>query len=150
MPDAAGHLLAGAVTGRALRLRNLHIVLLGTLLPDINAVLGTLSDLGWLGGDAYRLALMVAPMSSVFGHLCLCAAATLWFAWPAKAFGLLALGAATHMLIDMTQVGHVEMPFYPLAFNVINWPLHNYGEGGDWRLSSAALLALILLRLRPQ
>ena len=149
MPDWVGHLFAGAATGRMLRVRNLHIVLLGTLLPDVNAVLGTLSDLGHLPVHPYGLVLFLIPMSSPFAYLCLCAAAAAWFTQPVRAFGLLALGAGTHVLLDMLQVGHVELPGYPLFLAVVNWPIHNYGENGDYWISGTALVALLLLRLLP-
>ncbi len=149
MPDWTFHLLIGAGTGKALRLRNLHLVLLGALVPDGAAVLGTLSDFSWHLIDPVRLVYIAVPLGSLFGALCLCLAAAMWFDKSWLAFKLMLVGAATHFVADAFQVGHVNLLFYPFSFYLPDWPSRNYIHGEAWWLNSLAVAALIALRFLP-
>lgn len=149
MADWAGHLAIAAGTGKLLRLRNLHVVLLGTVLPDIPAILGTLYDLTWLRVDAYWLLLAFIPLTSAFAVLCLCLAAAAWVSHPWRALPLLLVGAVLHMTLDLWQVGNVQLPAYPFSFYIINRSVYNYGDGIDSWFSVASIVALIGMRFLP-
>lgn len=150
MPDWVGHLFVGAATGKALRLHNLRLILLGALLPDLAAIPGTLADFNWLPVDTYRLIFVLLPFSTPFAAVCLSAAIAVWFSRPGPACLLILLGALTHLALDVFQVGNVQLFLYPFGFKLFNWPIHNYGENGDLLISLAAIAILLALRLLPQ
>lgn len=149
MPDWAVHLAVGAGLGKTFRLRNLHLLLLGAILPDLTAVLGTLSDLGWLGIDPARIVLFIVPLGSPFGMTCLALilACGMNRFWPA--FGLMLGGLISHYLLDIFQNGHVEILLYPFSFEIINLPLFNYADHTVGWISGAALIVLVTLRFFP-
>lgn len=149
MPDWALHLAAGAACGRAFRLRNLHVLLLGAILPDLAAALGVLSESNLLPLDPYLLLSLALPIGAPFGVACLCLFLALWMNKPLPAFSLLFLGALLHYLLDVFQTGHVEFLLYPYSFAIFNWPRFHYASPFLGWLGLLALLLLAILRFFP-
>lgn len=149
MPDWAIHLAAGAGFGKALRIRNLHVFILGAVVPDFAAIFGTLSDFNWLPVDSYRVVFFAVPFGSLFGAVCLCSILACWLSRPWPALFLLIGGVATHFLLDICQIGHVDMLAYPFSFDICNLSLLDYTDNGLRWLTPAALFFLLLMRFIP-
>lgn len=103
MADWVAHLAIAAGGGKCLRLKNLHVILLGALIPDIPGVVGVLSDKCWLTIDAYRIILGLLPLTSILAAACMCLAMALWLSHPWRAFWLLLMGPVLRQSRDSRQ-----------------------------------------------
>jgi len=115
----------------------------------LTAALGTLSDFNWLPIDPGHIVFFALPLGSPFSITCLALILACWMNrfWPA--FGLLLGGLTSHYLLDIFQAGHVEIPFYPFSFKIINLPLFNYADQTVGWISFTALIILLVLRFCP-
>lgn len=150
MPDWICHLAIGAGMGSAFRIRNLRLLLLGALLPDVNILAGVFCESHLLGLEPSVFLPLVLPLFSPFAVFCYCLAISFWMDKPFRAFGLLLTGAVTHIAADMLQVGHVEMIFFPFSVKLFIGSLVHYGGKPYIWLAAMVALLLVALRFFPQ
>lgn len=150
MPDWVGHLAIGLAAGKGLRVRNLRWLLLGSVLPDVNYLLAFALDFDLLPLGSAAFLLVMFPLCSLLAYACYSAAVATATDSPLRAFGLLLLGALTHVGIDSLQVGHIEMLFFPFSLAIQVGSAYPYGTGGYPWIAAGALLVLLLGRLLPQ
>jgi hypothetical protein len=140
MPDWLTHSLVAWITGKTLRFE-VSLVVLGSLLPDLNKLYLVFNWLFGLRTDAFFL-----PLHTPVGALLLACGVALFFNNMKHAFVALGIGIGTHFVLDvlLTEVGGGEPLLFPLSwqgwqFNVI--PASDY----EYMISVYAVLASVLV-----
>lgn len=146
MPNLLVHLVAGLIIAKILNLKRKSILLFGSFMPDIKIffypviiIISGLSD-----ANAFIL-----PFSSLIGSLLLALFFSSLFSREefAKVFGMLMIGATTHIVLDMLMfplygIEHY-LPFYPFSWEPIGINANGLIE---W-ISILSLIGVVLMVL---
>lgn len=125
MPNTLAHFGVQGPLGRIL-FRDVapEWILLGAVLPDVPWILQRLHGMLGLGLDPWSLRVHAIAQASLALTLLVCAAVALPAREPGRVFGVLALGAVLHLLLDACETKwangvHLLAPF--------SWRLVNFG-----------------------
>ncbi len=137
MPDWLIHLAVSYLISKLLKIRDISLVLIGTLLPDISRVLAIL-DFFNLSATAYYALLM--PLHSPFILVFLATATSFLFKRPLRSFLLIILGSAIHLILDQLQSAYYtgKLLLYPFSYH----PFKSFNV--FWADSSVALVLIVI------
>ncbi len=137
MPDWLIHLAVSYLISKLLKIRDISLVLIGTLLPDISRVLAIL-DFFNLSATAYYALLM--PLHSPFTLVFLATATSFLFKRPLRSFLLIILGSAIHLILDQLQSAYYtgKLLLYPFSYH----PFKSFNV--FWADSSVALVLIVI------
>jgi len=122
MPGWLIHLAFAYLVSKLLKIRDISLVLIGAILPDVSRVLAVLNFFN-LSAKTYYVYL--SPLHSPFLVIILAIAMSLLFRKPLKSFLYLSLGFITHFFLDQLQSAYstgklLLYPFSYLAFSQLN------------------------------
>ena len=151
MPDWLVHLGFAYIMARLIKLRDLKLFFLGSLLPDISRIALYFTDfahLNHISSSSYFavfhtpfMAALVASVISSFSKNF------------KKCFFLIFLGAIFHLALDLTQyrIGNCVLIFYPFSFRQLYFNLFWSGDNVSLllRILSIGVLVICLLEKRP-
>ncbi len=136
MPDWTTHVIAGWLTGKAIK-RDVTIVVVGSLLPDVFKI-QLLFD--FLKIDTHGF---FDPLHTPIGTILVALLISLLFEMHKLAFFLLLVGASTHYFLDFFLI-HVSdgiRLFFPLSWK--GYQIHAISSGNYWVTMIAVALAII-------
>ena len=151
MPDWVVHLGFAYIMARLIKLRDLKLFFLGSILPDIGRVALYFTDLAHLNPISsssyvavfhtpFMAALVVSVISSFSKNF-------------KKCWVLIFLGAIFHLALDLTQyrIGNGVLLFYPISFKQFYLNLFWSGDNVSFllRALSIGVLVICLLEKRP-
>ncbi len=151
MPDWVVHLGFAYIMARLIKLRDLKLFFLGSILPDIGRVALYFTDLAHLNPISsssyvavFHTPFMVALVASVISSF------SKNFK---KCWVLIFLGAIFHLALDLTQyrIGNGVLLFYPISFKQFYLNLFWSGDNVSLllRALSIGILVICLLEKRP-
>lgn len=115
MPDWITHLGIAYLLGRLIKIRDIRLLLLGSVLPDIARLtyLSRISDLSEIS-----LIALLEPLHSPLIIVLMSLAIALLNQKPKAAFLILAFGSSIHLLLDMvvSAFGYPRLLLYPLSY----------------------------------
>ncbi|CAD7770402.1 hypothetical protein FHEFKHOI_01389 [Candidatus Methanoperedenaceae archaeon GB50] len=123
-----------------------HLVLLGGLLPDVAWVgmyLVSIFDVDPMTTYPYFLSL-----HTPFIALLLSSSIASVSSQPKKSFSLLAIGAMSHITLDLLQKGHRQLLLYPLTYDQLSYGLFWQEDFMGVGLSALSILILIIYLIR--
>ncbi len=144
MPDWITHLGGGYLLYRPISRKDIRVLLLGTILPDVFSRVPALLD------DVFHLPLpqyyQFGALHTPFMLLLLAAFIALFSTDFFRCLGLILGGGIFHILLDMTQTkfaGFGQLLFYPLSYKTYQLNLFSY-KGWGYYLMVAAFFVLLL------
>jgi len=151
MPDWVVHLGFAYIMARLIKLRDLKLFFLGSILPDIGRVALYFTDLAHLNPISsssyvavFHTPFMVALVASVISS---------FSENFKKCWVLVFLGAIFHLALDLTQyrIGNGILLFYPISFKQFYFNLFWSGDNVSLllRALSIGVLVICLLEKRP-
>ncbi len=146
MPNTLAHFgVQGFLGHRFLAWCDPKWILIGCVIPDIPWISQRILRLLALPVDLYDLRLYAVCQASLFGCLMLAGALAFLSAHPKKIFGVLAINAFAHLLLDSTQLKwangvHLFVPF--------SWELWNLGWYWPESVVTYGLTALGVIYVR--
>jgi len=137
MPDWIIHLAFAYLTAKLFKIREIFLILLGALIPDISRIVSTM-ELAHIAPNIYYS--LMAPLHSPFLVIIIAIAISLLFKNPLKSFSYIILGSFTHFLLDQIQKNYyVGKPLlYPLSYK----PFQSLGL--FWPDSTFAVILMII------
>ncbi|TET47659.1 metal-dependent hydrolase [Candidatus Aerophobetes bacterium] len=151
MPDWLVHLGFAYVMARLIKLRDLKLFFLGSLLPDISRVALYFTDFAHLDQISSHLYFM--PFHTPFMAALVALVISLFSENFKKCFFLIFLGAIFHLALDLTQyrIGNGVLLFYPFSFRQFYFSLFWSGDNISVLLRALAIgvLVICLLKKRP-
>jgi len=142
MPDWLTHSLIGWITGKTTQ-QEISLVVLGSLLPDINKLYLLFNWVFDMHTDAFFL-----PLHTPVGALLVACVVALFFRDSIKAVFPLGVGIGTHFLIDVifVEVGGGEPLLFPFSWG--GWQLNLIpATDYDYLITIYAVVASILVYL---
>jgi hypothetical protein len=153
MPNTLAHIgVQTLVTRGVLRRADPLWILAGCLIPDVPWILQRLVRAGAPALDAYDVRLYAIAQSSLVVSLVACALLAALAAAPRRAFGVLALGALLHLLLDalQTKLANGVHLLAPFSWRLLNLGLFWPESPVTWVLTGLGLVVgLELLRRGP-
>ncbi len=151
MPDWIVHLGFAYIMARLIKLRDLKLFFLGSILPDFARIALYFTDFAHLNPissssyfAAFHTPFMAALVASVISSF------SKNFK---KCFFLIFLGAIFHLALDLTQyrIGNGILLFYPFSFRQLSFNLFWSGDNVSLllRMLSIGVLVICLLEKRP-
>lgn len=144
MPDWITHLGIAYFIARMLIIKDIRLVLLGSILPDVSRINLLLIDV--LKFDPIDTYTYFEPFHTPFVIFFICILISLFNQNPKKCFQLIFFGAITHFILDaaQTNIGYGEMLFYPFSFYQISFNLfwHENLAGMTLTLLSGIILLI--------
>ncbi len=144
MPDWITHLGGGYLLYRPISLKDMRLVLLGCILPDIlSRICVILEDIFNLYVPKYY---QLEAFHTPFMLILLAIFISLFAAYFWRCFALLLSGGILHFILDMCDVkmeGCGQLLFYPVSYKTYQFNLFSYNNWGYY-LIVAACLALLL------
>ena len=151
MPDWLVHLGFAYVMARLIKLRDLKLFFLGSLLPDVSRVALYFTDLAHLDPVSSHLYFM--PFHTPFMAALVSSVISLFSQNFKKCFFLIFLGAILHLALDLTQyrMGNGVLLFYPFSFRQFYFSLFWSGDNVSifLRVLAIGVLVICLLKKRP-
>ena len=151
MPDWLVHLGFAYAVARLIKLRDLKLLFLGSLLPDLSRVALYFTDFFHL--DPISSHLYFVPFHTPFMAAVVGSVISLFSKNFKKSFFLIFLGAIFHLALDLTQyrMGNGVLLFYPLSFRQFYFNLFWSGDNVSLllRALSIGVLVICLLEKRP-
>ncbi len=151
MPDWVVHLGFAYVMARLVKLRDLKLFFLGSLLPDISRVALYFTDLAHLDQISSHLYFM--PFHTPFMAALVALIISLFSENFIKCFLLIFLGAIFHLALDLTQyrIGSGVLLFYPFSLGQFYFGLFWSGDNISvlLRVLAIGILVICFLRKRP-
>ncbi len=151
MPDWIVHLGFAYIMARLIKLKDLKLFFLGSLLPDVSRIALYFTDFAHLSPissssyfAAFHTPFMAALVTSVISSF------SKNFK---KCFFLIFLGAIFHLVLDLTQyrIGNGVLLFYPFSFRQLSFNLFWSGDNVSLllRILAIGVLVICLLEKRP-
>ena len=144
MPDWVVHLGFAYTMARLVKLKDLKLFFLGSLLPDVSRVALYLTDFFHLDQISSHLYFM--PFHTPFMAALVASVVSLFSENFKKAFFLIFLGAVFHLALDLTQyrVGNGVLLFYPFSFRQFYFGLFWSGDNVSISLRILAIGVLVI------
>lgn len=125
MPDWISHILLGLIIAEILNARKKSLVVLGSVLPDIILKFYTISVI--IPVDVNSFFWLFYPLHTIIGVIIFSFIITIFFKYDTKkTFLLLAIGAVSHILLDVTTKSMVYNIQSLLLFP-FSWKAYNFG-----------------------
>ncbi|MEL6680055.1 MAG: hypothetical protein AAFQ51_15215, partial [Pseudomonadota bacterium] len=125
MPATLGHIgVQALITRGVIRGADFKWILLGCVLPDVPWILQRLTRAGLPSVDVFDLRIYAIVQSSLVFTLILCGACALVARHPLRVFGILAVGALLHLLLDASQTKWANGV---ILFAPLDWRLVAFG-----------------------
>lgn len=151
MPDWLVHLGFAYVMARLIKIRNLKLFFLGSLLPDLSRLALYFTDFAHLDQISSHLYFM--SFHTPFMAALVALVISLFSENFKKCFFLIFLGAIFHLALDLTQyrIGNGVLLFYPFSFRQFYFSLFWSGDNISVLLRALAIgiLVICLLKKRP-
>ncbi|MFQ5835546.1 MAG: metal-dependent hydrolase [bacterium] len=151
MPDWVVHLGFAYIMARLIKLRDLKLFFLGSLLPDLSRIALYFTDFAHLDYISSHLYFM--PFHTPFMAAVVASVISLFTKNFKKCFFLIFLGAVFHFALDLTQyrIGSGVLLFYPFSFRQFSFNLFWQGDNISFLLRALAIgvLVISLLGKRP-
>ncbi len=151
MPDWVVHLGFAYIMARLIKLRDLKLFFLGSLLPDIGRVALYFTDLAHL--NPISSSSYVAVFHTPFMAALVASVISSFSKNFKKCWVLIFLGAIFHLALDLTQyrIGNGVLLFYPISFKQFYLNLFWSGDNVSFllRVLSIGVLVICLLEKRP-
>jgi hypothetical protein len=134
MPDWITHTMIGWITGKTLRLE-VGLIVVGSLIPDIVKIDDVLH---WFGFDFQGF---FHPFHTPFGSVLVIGIIALFFIDTIKVFFTLAIGVATHFILDFFLIGASKGIQFLFPFS---WNYWRFSEiTTDYRMTVLALFVAL-------
>ena len=151
MPDWVVHLGFAYIMARLIKLRDLKLFFLGSILPDIGRVALYFTDLAHL--NPISSSSYVAVFHTPFMAALVASVISSFSENFKKCWVLIFLGAIFHLALDLTQyrIGNGVLLFYPISFKQFYLNLFWSGDNVSLllRALSIGVLVICLLEKRP-
>lgn len=151
MPDWVVHLGFAYIMARLIKLRDLKLFFLGSILPDIGRVALYFTDLAHL--NPISSSSYVAVFHTPFMAALVASVISSFSKNFKKCWVLIFLGAIFHLALDLTQyrIGNGILLFYPISFKQFYLNLFWSGDNVSLllRALSIGILVICLLEKRP-
>ena len=151
MPDWVVHLGFAYIMARLIKLRDLKLFFLGSILPDIGRVALYFTDLAHL--NPISSSSYVAVFHTPFMAALVASVISSFSENFKKCWVLIFLGAIFHLALDLTQyrIGNGVLLFYPISFKQFYLNLFWSGDNVSLllRALSIGILVICLLEKRP-
>ncbi|TKJ45651.1 hypothetical protein CEE35_03190 [Candidatus Aerophobetes bacterium Ae_b3b] len=151
MPDWVVHLGFAYIMARLIKLRDLKLFFLGSILPDIGRVALYFTDLAHL--NPISSSSYVAVFHTPFMAALVASVISSFSKNFKKCWVLIFLGAIFHLALDLTQyrIGNGVLLFYPISFKQFYLNLFWSGDNVSLllRALSIGILVICLLEKRP-
>jgi len=151
MPDWVVHLGFAYIMARLIKLRDLKLFFLGSILPDIGRVALYFTDLAHL--NPISSSSYVAVFHTPFMAALVASVISSFSENFKKCWVLIFLGAIFHLALDLTQyrIGNGVLLFYPISFKQFYFNLFWSGDNVSLllRALSIGILVICLLEKRP-
>ncbi len=151
MPDWVVHLGFAYIMARLVKLRDLKLFFLGSILPDIGRVALYFTDLAHL--NPISSSSYVAVFHTPFMAALVASVISSFSENFKKCWVLIFLGAIFHLALDLTQyrIGNGVLLFYPISFKQFYFNLFWSGDNVSLllRALSIGILVICLLEKRP-
>jgi len=151
MPDWVVHLGFAYIMARLIKLRDLKLFFLGSILPDIGRVALYFTDLAHL--NPISSSSYVAVFHTPFMAALVASVISSFSKNFKKCWVLIFLGAIFHLALDLTQyrIGNGVLLFYPISFKQFYFNLFWSGDNVSLllRALSIGVLVICLLEKRP-
>ena len=151
MPDWVVHLGFAYIMARLIKLRDLKLFFLGSILPDIGRVALYFTDLAHL--NPISSSSYVAVFHTPFMAALVASVISSFSKNFKKCWVLIFLGAIFHLALDLTQyrIGNGVLLFYPISFKQFYLNLFWSGDNVSFllRALSIGVLVICLLEKRP-
>ena len=151
MPDWVVHLGFAYIMARLIKLRDLKLFFLGSILPDIGRVALYFTDLAHL--NPISSSSYVAVFHTPFMAALVASVISSFSKNFKKCWVLIFLGAIFHLALDLTQyrIGNGVLLFYPISFKQFYLNLFWSGDNVSLllRALSIGVLVICLLEKRP-
>ena len=151
MPDWVVHLGFAYMMARLIKLRDLKLFFLGSLLPDLSRVALYFADFFHLDQISSHLYFM--PFHTPFMAALVASVISSFSKNSKKCFFFIFLGAIFHLALDLTQyrLGNGVLLFYPISFRQFSFNLFWSGDNVSVLLRALAIgvFVICLLEKRP-